>query len=51
MKFIYIDAKYFKFGEYGRYRNKALYVCIGINPEGRSEILSSRLYDSESTVE
>lgn len=52
MKFIYMDATYFKVRDDGKYRNKALYVCIGINPEGRREILSSaRLYDSETEVE
>ena len=51
MKFIYIDATYFKVRDDGKYRNKALYVCIGINPEGRREILSARLYDSETEVE
>ncbi|MHB1492137.1 MAG: IS256 family transposase [Thermoplasmataceae archaeon] len=51
MKFIYIDATYFKVREDGKYRNKALYVCIGVNTEGRREILSSRLYDSETEVE
>ncbi len=50
VKFIYIDATYFKVREDGRCRNKALYICIGINSEGKREILSSRLYDSESTV-
>ena len=51
MKFICIDATYFKVREDGKYRNRALYVCIGINPEGRREILSARLYDSETEVE
>jgi transposase-like protein len=51
MKFIYIDATYFKVRDDGKYRNKALYVCIGINPEGRREILSARPYDSETEVE
>ena len=40
MKFIYIDATYFKVSEGGKYRNKARHVCIGIDPEGRREILS-----------
>jgi len=31
MKFMYIDATYFKIREDGRYSNRALYVCIGIN--------------------
>ena len=51
MKFIYIDATYFKVRENGKYRSRALYVCIGINPEGRREILSARLYDSETDIE
>ncbi len=51
MKYLYIDATYFKVREDGRYRNKALYMCIGINPDGRREILSARLYDSETEVE
>ncbi|WP_363319990.1 transposase [Ferroplasma sp.] len=50
MKFIYIDATYFKIREDGRYGNKALYVCIGIDSEGRREILSAHLYDSETEV-
>lgn len=50
MKFLYIDATYFKVREDGRYRNKALYVSIGINGEGRREILSAKLYDSETEV-
>ena len=51
MKFIYIDATYFKVREDGAYGNRALYVCIGINPEGRREILSARLYDSETEIQ
>jgi len=51
MKFIYIDATYFKVRENGKYGSKALYVCLGINSERRREILSSRLYDSGSEVE
>lgn len=31
MKFIYIDPTCFKLREDGKYGNKALYVCIGIN--------------------
>ena len=51
IKFIYIDATYFKIREDGRYGNRALYVCTGIDSEGKREILSSRLYDSETEVE
>jgi putative transposase len=35
IKYIYIDATYFKIRDSGKYCNKALYICIGINPEGR----------------
>ncbi len=45
MKFMYIDAKV---REDGRYRNRALYACIGINSDGKREILSARPYDSET---
>jgi Transposase and inactivated derivatives len=51
MKFIYIDATYFKVREDGTYGNKALYVCIGINSEGRREILSAHVYDSETEIQ
>jgi transposase-like protein len=34
MKFIYMDPTYFKMRENGKYRGRALYVCIGINPGG-----------------
>ncbi len=51
IKFLYIDATYFKVREEGTYRNKALYVCIGIDNEGMEEILSCRLYDSETEIE
>ena len=51
MKFIYIDATYFKIRENGIYGNKALYVCIGIDSDGRREILSCKLCDSETEME
>ena len=51
IKFLYIDATYFKVRDSGKYRNKTLYVGIGINPDGRREILAVKLYDSESDVE
>ena len=51
MKFIYIDATYFKVREEGKYRNKALYVCIGVDLDGRREILACKLCDSETEVE
>ena len=50
-KFIYIDGTYLKIRDNGRYRNKATYICIGINSEGYREILGSRIYDSETEIQ
>ena len=50
-KFIYIDGTYIKIRNNGRYRNKAIYVCVGINSDGYREILGSRIYDSETEIE
>ncbi len=50
MKFIYIDATYFKVREEGKYRTKTLYVCTGIDSDGRREILSCKLCDSETEI-
>ena len=50
-KFIYIDETYLKIRNNGRYRNKAIYICVGINSDGYREILGSRIYDSETEIE
>jgi len=50
-KFIYIDGTYLKIRNNGRYRNKAIYICVGINSDGYREILGSRIYDSETEIE
>ena len=50
MKFIYIDATYFKIRDNGIYGNKALYVCIGIDSDGRREIPSCKLCDHDGDV-
>ena len=51
MKFIYIGVTYVMVGDEEKYRGKALYVCIGIDNEGKIEILSSKLYDPETVRE
>ena len=50
-KFIYIDGTYIKIRNNGRYRNKAIYICVGINSDGYREILGARIYDSETEIE
>ena len=47
MKFIYIDATYFKIRDNGIYGNKALYVCIGIDSDGIMYIFSCGLCYSD----
>ena len=49
-RFIYIDDTYLKIRNNGRYRNKAIYICVGINSDGYREILGSRIYDSETEI-
>jgi len=44
--FIWLDAIHYKVKESGRYINKAVYTVLGINIEGRKELLG--LYISES---
>ena len=50
-RFIYIDGTYLKIRNNGRYRNKAIYICVGINSDGYREILGARIYDSETEIE
>ena len=50
-KFIYIDGTYLKIRNNGRYRNKAIYICVGINSEGYREVLGARIYDSETEIQ
>ena len=50
-RFIYIDGTYLKIRNNGRYRNKAIYICVGINSDGYREILGSKIYDSETEIE
>lgn len=47
--FIMADAMYIKVREDHRIRSKALLVAIGINPEGRKEVLGFDVVDAERT--
>lgn len=47
--FIMADAMYIKVREDHRIRSKALYLAIGVNTEGRKEVLGFEVYDSEKT--
>jgi transposase-like protein len=50
MKFLYIDATYFKVREEGSYSSKAMYICIGVNSNGKREMLSAKVYDAETEI-
>ncbi len=45
--FIWLDAIHYKVKQDGRYDNKAVYTVLGLNVEGRKEILGLYLSESE----
>lgn len=45
--FIIADAMYIKVREEHRIRSKALMIAIGVNPDGRKEVLGFDIYDAE----
>lgn len=45
--FVIVDAMYIKVREEHRIRSKALQIAIGINPEGRKEVLGFEICDAE----
>lgn len=47
--FIMADAMYIKVREEHRVRSKALLLAIGVNPEGRKEVLGFDICDAEKT--
>jgi transposase-like protein len=50
MKFIYIDATYFKVRENGKYQEQGT-LCVHRHQSGEGrEIFSARLYDSETGI-
>ena len=46
IKYLYIDATYFKVRENSRYKSMALYTSIGVNSKGIRQILSMNVYSS-----
>ena len=47
--FIYLDAIHYKVREEGRYISKAFYTVLGVNLEGKKEILGLYLNESEGS--
>jgi len=45
--FVWLDAIHYKVKENGRYGNKAIYTVLGLNMEGKKEILGLYLSESE----
>lgn len=45
--FIWLDATHYKIKENGRYVSKAVYTVLGINIEGRKELLGLYLSENE----
>lgn len=50
-KFLYIYDTYLKIEYNARYRNKVIYICVGINSNDFREISASRLYDPETEMQ
>lgn len=50
MKYIFVDASYFKVRDGIRYINKALFVVAGVRDDGYREILGTRMVDSEDSM-
>ena len=51
IKYLYIDASYFKVRENSKYRSMALYTSIGVNSNGIRQILSMDVYNSEDEMD
>jgi len=45
--FVWLDAIYYKIKEEGRYVTKAVYTILGVNTEGKKEVLGLYLSESE----
>ena len=50
IKYLFVDATYFKVRDGLHYRSKALFVVAGIREDGYREILGTRLADSEDSL-
>ena len=51
IKYLYIDATYFKVRENGKYKSMALYTSIGVNTNGIRQIFSMDIYNSEDEMD
>ena len=51
IKYLYIDAAYFKLRENSKYKSMALYTSIGVNTNGIRQILSMDVYNSEDEMD
>ena len=51
IKYLYIDATYFKVRENSKYKSMALYTSIGVNSNGIRQILSMDVYNSEDEMD
>ncbi len=50
MKYLFVDATYFKIREGVRYLNKPMFIVAGVNEQGYREILGARIADSEDAM-
>ncbi|MCS3924966.1 IS256 family transposase [Methanosalsum natronophilum] len=50
MRYLFVDATYFKIREGVRYLNKPMFIVAGVNEEGYREILGARIADSEDAM-
>jgi transposase-like protein len=50
IKYLFVDATYFKIRDSVRYTNKALFVVAGVRKDGYREILGARIADSEDAM-
>ena len=51
IRYMYVDATYFRVRDGSEYRSKALYIVIGITADGYREFMGCRLYDSENQID
>ena len=51
IKYLYIDATYFKVRKNSKYKSMALYTSIGVNSNGIRQILSMDVYSSEDEMD
>lgn len=51
IRYMYVDATYFRVRDLSACRSKALYIVIGITADGYREFMGCRLYDSENQID